>query len=124
MSLQVLIVDDDPDSAQTLGKLVAIHGYDCRTCTHGADCLATVEELRPEVILLDLSMPQMSGFDIAEELREHEDLRPKMLVAVTGYGDDEHRQRTAAMGFDHHLTKPVNWDELAALLKSCFAAST
>jgi len=80
--------------------------------------MEAVERLRPQIILLDLSMPGMTGFDIAQEIQENPDLRPQHLIAVTGHGMESDRQRTKTSGFDHHLLKPVDFQSLEAIVKS------
>jgi CheY-like chemotaxis protein len=76
-----------------------------------------IERLRPDVVLLDLSMPQMTGYDIAEELLQNSDLKPRCLIAVTGYGQQDDRAKTALAGFDYHLLKPIVWEELETILE-------
>ena len=116
--IRILVVDDDVDNADTLTKLLKLKGYDVHECVHGPDCLEAVERLLPEVILLDLGMAGMSGFDIAEELRENPDLRPRLLIAVTGHGQPADFEHTKNAGFDHHLLKPLDWRKLDAILQS------
>jgi len=117
-TLCVLIVDDDSDHATSLAILLAEHGYESQVCLHANDCLEAVERLRPQVILLDLAMPGMTGFDIADEIQRNPDLRPVRLVAVTGHGQESVRQQTKRYGFDHHLLKPVDFRELETILKT------
>jgi CheY-like chemotaxis protein len=102
-NLCVLVVDDEADHANTLAHLLKQFGYDAHTCVHSRDCMEAVERLRPHVILLDLSMPGMTGFDIADEIQENPDLRPARLIAVTGRSQDLDRLRTSVRGFDYHL---------------------
>jgi CheY-like chemotaxis protein len=79
-----------------------------------------VELYRPEVLLLDLAMPTMNGFDVAMELQKNPDLRPKLLIAITGYGDQAAREMTTQAGFDFHLVKPVKLAKLLTLLATVF----
>ena len=79
-----------------------------------------VEENRPDVLLLDLAMPGMNGFDVALELRLNPDLRPRLLIAVTGYSDDGSKEMTARAGFDYHLVKPLMLFNLLSILASVF----
>jgi two-component system, OmpR family, response regulator len=116
--LRVLVVDDDSDHASSLAALLTDYGYDAHVCLHAKDCMDAVERLRPQVILLDLAMPGMTGFDIAYEIHHNPDLRPARLVAVTGHGQESDRQQTKTWGFDHHLLKPVDWQDLEAILKT------
>jgi CheY-like chemotaxis protein len=117
-TLLVLVVDDDSDHATSLAILLREYGFDSQVCLHANDCMEAVERLRPQVILLDLAMPGMSGFDIADEIQRNPDLRPACLVAVTGHGQESVRQQTKKNGFDHHLLKPVDFHELESILKT------
>jgi CheY-like chemotaxis protein len=117
-TLRVLVVDDDSDHATSLAILLGEYGYDSQVCLHANDCMEAVERWRPHVILLDLGMPGMTGFDIADEIQRNPDLRPVRLVAVTGHGQESVRQQTTKYGFDHHLLKPVDFQELETILKA------
>jgi CheY-like chemotaxis protein len=109
----VLCVDDYQDSADTLGALLRIFGCDVRVCYDGPTALSLAESFRPDVCVLDLTMPGMDGDELAHLLREKKlDPAPR-LVAVTALADDAARRRTTAAGFDFHLVKPVDPDELA-----------
>jgi DNA-binding response OmpR family regulator len=114
--ISVLVVDDDRDTVETLALLLKANGYDSYGCHYSKDVMANVEKIRPDVVLLDLAMPGMSGYDIAEELRDNSDLRPKMVIAVTGYGQERDRQKTKEAGFDDHILKPFEWRELESRL--------
>ena len=115
--MRILIADDDPDTVDSQALLLRKIGYEAITCTHGADVMPLVEEHHPDVLLIDLAMPQMSGFDIAMELKENPDLRPKLLIAVTGYGDDAAREETEWSGFDFHFVKPMMPVQLLEVLE-------
>jgi CheY-like chemotaxis protein len=117
--LRVLVVDDDSAMTESYSLLLNSCGFDPHVCVHGVEAMEMIERLRPHVVLLDLSMPGLDGFGIAEELQHNPDLRPILLIANTGYSDDAHRIKTAAAGFDHHLVKPVHWDELRTILHDC-----
>jgi CheY-like chemotaxis protein len=110
--MPILIADDDHDTVTTEALLFQRSGFSVMACEEGKDVMPLVEEYKPSVLLLDLSMPGMNGFDIAQELKDNPDLRPKLLVAVTGYADSETRQKTAAAGFDYHFAKPVEFSTL------------
>jgi CheY-like chemotaxis protein len=86
------------------------------SCVHGDEVLPMVGRLRPDIPVLDIEMPEVNGLEIAEQLKEYPLLRPKKMVALTGYGDAVMRAMIAAAGFDHHLVKPVGWPELSAVL--------
>jgi two-component system, chemotaxis family, CheB/CheR fusion protein len=120
--MKILVADDDPSFVAVQAALLRRHGYTVLTCTEGADVMPLVEESRPDVLLLDLSMPGMNGFDVALELKENPDLRPRLLIAVTGHRDPGAATMTERAGFDFHLVKPVNYSVLTALLDSMLQA--
>ena len=113
---QILIVDDNVSSAETLALLISLSGHQTRVAHSGAATLEAVEAFRPDVVLLDIGLPGMDGFEVARRLREGDRNRHLLLVAVTGYGQDDDRHRSAAAGFDHHLVKPVDLAELEKIL--------
>ena len=113
---RVLVVDDNRDSADTLAELVRIWGHDVRTANDGPAALECARRFRPQVVLLDVGLPGMDGYELARRLRA-EGLAGDVLVSVTGYGQDEDRRRAAEAGFDLHLTKPVDPAQLRALLE-------
>src|SRR5689334_10887819 len=112
---RILVVDDSVDSAETLGELLRIWGHDVRLAHDGPAALAAAREYRPEIVLLDIGLPGMDGFAVAGELRK-EGLGGRMLVALTGYGEQQDKDRAQKAGFDHHLTKPIDPDTLQKLL--------
>lgn len=112
---RILVVDDSIDSAETLGELLKIWGHDVRLAHDGNAALAAAREYKPDVILLDIGLPGMDGFAVATALRK-EGLGGRMLVALTGYGEQQDRQRTQQVGFDHHLVKPIDPDALQKLI--------
>jgi CheY-like chemotaxis protein len=117
-SLRVLIVDDDRDQANMLSMLLEHSGYDSHVCNNSQDCMGLVDSLRPDVVLLDLGMPGMTGYEIAEVIKSEEDLQDILLFAVTGHGLPLDRLQTKVSGFDAHLLKPVNFENLDSLLKA------
>ena len=114
--LKVLVVDDNEASAVTLGWAVEAEGYAVRTVFSGQDALDVAPEFRPDIVLLDLGMPGMSGFDVCLRLRADPRFAHIKIIAQTGWGDDGARKRTAESGFDLHLVKPVNIDVLHDML--------
>jgi CheY-like chemotaxis protein len=114
----VLVVDDNRDAADSLGALLGLIGVEARVVYSGPDALAAVGEFHPAVVLLDLGMPGMDGYEVARRVRARADAGRVTLVALTGWGQDEDRRRSRAAGFDHHLTKPADVDALEALLRS------
>ncbi len=114
---RVLVVDDNEDAADTLSVLLEMLGCEIRTTYNGADALAVASEFKPGVVLLDLGMADMDGLEVARRLRAAEAGEHTVLVATTGWGQEEDRRRTTAAGFDHHLTKPVDHDRLVAIIR-------
>ena len=115
--LRVLCVDDNQDSADSMAMLLDMLGCEVEVSYGGAAALALAEEFRPDVCLLDLTMPGMDGLELARRLRQRAAGRRMLLVAMTALGSPDDRSRTAAAGFDHHLTKPVEIDALTAALR-------
>ncbi len=115
---RVLVADDNRDAADSLGDLLRLLGADVRVVYDGPAALAAVAAFRPAVALLDIGMPGMDGYEVARRVRERPGSDAPALVALTGWGQDEDRRRSAAAGFDHHLVKPADVAALAALLRS------
>ncbi|MFN3648120.1 MAG: PAS domain S-box protein [Armatimonadota bacterium] len=113
---RVLLVEDNADAAETLTDLLHLWGYEVRSVRDGRAALSAVPEYEPRIILLDIGLPGMDGYEVARELRKNGSFAGAGLIALTGYGDPEHRQAAEAAGFDHHLIKPVNPEALRALL--------
>jgi PAS domain S-box-containing protein len=112
----VLIVDDNRDAAHSLGLLLRMLGHDVQTANDGPSALQVLASYRPAVILLDLGMPGMDGYEVVRRARELPQCKDSIFVALTGWGQEEDRQRTRDAGFDHHLLKPVNLGALKVLL--------
>jgi PAS domain S-box-containing protein len=110
--LSVLVVDDNVDSATTLRVLLELGGHRVATAYEGTEALRTVADLRPDVVLLDLGLPGLDGYEVARRIRIECLDRQPMLIATTGYGQEEDRRRTAAAGFDEHLVKPIDMQAL------------
>ena len=111
---RVLIVDDNVDAAESLGELLAFAGHDVRTAHGGTAGVVAAAEFRPDVMLLDLGMPKLNGYEAARRVRAEPWGASVVLVALTGWGSAEDRRKTHAAGFDHHFVKPV---ESGAILK-------
>lgn len=107
---RVLVVDDNLDAAETLSSVLRIHGHDVRTAESAAQALSIVATFIPDVAFLDIGLPDMSGHALAQALRQRPGLEQVCLVALTGWGREEDRQRSREVGFDDHLTKPVDVD--------------
>jgi len=113
---RVLVIDDNRDAAEIMTVLLELWGHEVRIAYNGPDALGVAVEYRPDAALLDIGLPGMSGFEVARRLRELPGWDGVMLVAVTGYGQDEDRRRSREAGFDHHLIKPVEPVKLQSLL--------
>jgi len=112
---RILVVDDNVDSAESLTVLLGLTGNETRTAYDGLEALEEAASFRPDVILLDIGLPELNGYDVARKIREQSWGEKMTLVALTGWGQDEDRRRSKEAGFNHHLTKPV---DLAALKKT------
>jgi PAS domain S-box-containing protein len=113
---RVLVVDDNRDAAETLAMLLRASGHEVYVAFDGREALASAEAVVPQVVLLDIGMPEMSGYEVARALRSRSGSDGTLLVAMTGYGQDEDRRRSREAGFDHHLVKPVEFEDLLELL--------
>jgi CheY-like chemotaxis protein len=120
----VLVVDDNLDAAQSLAMLLKAGGHDVRTAHDGPATLEAALAYRPNVVLLDIGMPGMNGFDVAKRLRQEPALGNVVLVAMTGYGQDADRQRSQEAGFDHHLVKPALFEQVQKILANVSGKAT
>jgi CheY-like chemotaxis protein len=115
---RVLVVDDNRDAAMSMSMLLKCLGSDVRVALNGAEALEAITQYKPAIILLDIGMPGMDGYEVARRIREQTDFDDVTLIALTGWGQDEDRRRSQSAGFDHHLTKPADISALKALLVS------
>lgn len=113
---RLLIVDDNQDSARSQAKMLRLLGHEVEAAFEGGEALRQVAAFRPDVVLLDLGLPGIDGYEVARRIRAMPEGGEVLLVAQTGWGQDEDRRRTAAAGFDAHLVKPVELDSLLRLL--------
>lgn len=113
---RVLLVDDNVDTAQALGRLLKRAGHSISLAHDGPQALELARRDSPHAIVLDIGLPGMDGFEVVRQLRQETDCSGALIIAVTGYGQDEDRHRALEAGFDHHLVKPVDVDELKRLL--------
>jgi len=115
-SQRILIVDDNADAADSLAMILRLSGHQVWTAYRGSTALEVAETQRPDVILLDIGLPGMDGYEVARRLRRNPDMSGIALVALTGYGHEDDRRKTRDVGFDQHLVKPVDPVELMGLL--------
>jgi signal transduction histidine kinase/CheY-like chemotaxis protein len=113
---RILVVDDNIDAAESLGTMLAYSGHDVRVAHGGVEALSAAREFSPNVMILDLGMPEMDGYAVARAVRSDPRFAATRLIALSGYGQPEDRRRTADVGFDEHLVKPVEHDVLNAAL--------
>jgi CheY-like chemotaxis protein len=104
---RVLVVDDNADAADSAAMLLRLSGHQVEVAHDGHSALEAARAFRPEIVLLDIGLPGMNGYEVARELRSRPENRGLVLAAVTGYGQDEDRRRAHEAGFDYHLTKPL-----------------
>jgi CheY-like chemotaxis protein len=115
-SLHVLLVEDNPDAAESFTLLLELGGHELRVAHEGREALAIVEEFSPDIAFVDVGLPGIDGYELAARLRAHPSCHSSVLVALTGYGREEDKRRASGAGFDHHLTKPVDYDTVDRLL--------
>jgi CheY-like chemotaxis protein len=113
---RVLIVDDNTDAARGMARLLTLLGHDVMTAADGPSGIEAARDFRPDIVLLDIGLPGMSGYEVATRLRQEEHGKAARIIAVSGYGQEEDRRRSREAGFDHHLVKPVDHDALVTLL--------
>jgi signal transduction histidine kinase/CheY-like chemotaxis protein len=113
---RILIADDNVDAADSLGMLLELSGHDVKVAHSGNAALGMGESYRPDVVILDIGMPDMNGYDVARSARQKPWGKSAYFIALTGWGQATDKDRAAAAGFDRHLTKPVDADVLGALL--------
>ena len=115
--MRILIVDDNAPAAQTTGWMVEMMGFDYKMAHTPEAALEAAPAYKPDVVMLDIGLPGMNGFDLCVILRGLPDLAGSVFIAETGWAQEEYRHRAAAAGFDHFLVKPVALETLEALLK-------
>jgi CheY-like chemotaxis protein len=120
--LRTLVVDDNLDAAQSLARVLQrLYSHEVRIANDGPEAIALAQEFRPEVILLDIGLPGMSGYEVAERLRSQQEQAETFILALTGWGQEEDRRRSESAGIDHHLVKPVDPNVLIKLLAERFS---
>jgi len=119
--VRILVIDDNADAANSLGRLLSLLGKEVRVALDGESGIAQLESFPADVVLLDLGMHGMDGFETAQAIRARPDWNNVALVALTGWGQEQDRQRTVAAGFAAHLVKPVNIDQVEATITQAMA---
>jgi CheY-like chemotaxis protein len=115
-SRRILVVDDNRDAATSLTMLLKIAGHETQAAHDGLEAVDVAETFRPDVVLVDISLPRMNGFDVCRRIRQQPWGKDMTLVALTGWGQNEDRQMSKEAGFDHHLVKPVDFNALMETL--------
>lgn len=115
---RLLVVDDNKDAAESMSMLLEMWGHEVAFAYDGPSALQTAKQWQPEAVFLDIGLPGMDGYEVAERLRELPQARDVVLIAITGYGQEDDRLRSQRAGIDHHLVKPVAPDALRNLIDS------
>lgn len=123
-SHRVLLVDDNADSTEPLSLLLQTRGHETRVSTDGEEAIALADDFRPDCVVLDLGLPRMDGYEVARRLRDRPYGNDLVLVALTGWAGKDIRTKAAEAGFDYHLVKPVNWEELERIVESAVRQGT
>ncbi len=121
---RILIVDDNRDALESLAALLEMSGHEVHVAADGEAALQVAEDCTPEVVLLDLGLPKLDGYEVARRLRETPWGKAAVIIALTGWGQDEDRRRTRASGFDSHMVKPLDLDALTRMLHVAGASSS
>ena len=123
LPLRIVIADDNRDAAESLAMLLQMDGHQVSVAHDGADALRIVDAVQPQVAVLDIGMPGLTGYQVAQRIRSSLKSQPIVLVALTGWGQARDLERAKAAGFDHHLVKPADPEELRSLLESIASAA-
>jgi two-component system CheB/CheR fusion protein len=115
---RLLVVDDNKDAAESMSMLLEMWGHEVAFAYDGPSAIETAEQWQPEAVFLDIGLPGMDGYEVAERLRELPQAKGAVLIAITGYGQEDDRRRSRRAGIDHHLVKPVAPDALRSLIDS------
>jgi CheY-like chemotaxis protein len=113
---RILVVDDNEDLAESVAVLLRTMGNEVHTAHDGLEAVGVAAALQPDVVLMDIGLPKLSGFEAASRIREQPGGSDMVLIALTGWGQEEDRRRSKEAGFDHHLTKPIDFTVLQELL--------
>lgn len=115
---RLMVIDDNKDAAESMSMLLELWGHEVMCAYDGQSALEAATTFQPDAVFLDIGLPGMDGYEIAERMRELPSVAKTVLVAITGYGQDEDRRRSREAGIDHHLIKPVAPETLHQLLES------
>ncbi len=116
-NLRILIVDDNSDAAESLGILLRMKGNTVRTANDGEEAIRKALEFEPDVVLCDIGLPKMSGYEVCQALKERMASNGILFIAVTGWGQESDRLKSREAGFDHHLVKPVDPQQIFAIIE-------
>jgi CheY-like chemotaxis protein len=119
---RVLLVDDSVDAAEAMSMLLETLGHEVRVMNDGPSALSMVDDFAPDVVILDIGLPGMDGFEVAREMRARAVTKTALLIALTGYGADSDKQKARDAGFDHHLVKPVSFTAIETVIAASFAS--
>jgi two-component system OmpR family response regulator len=117
---RILLVDDSVDAAEAMSMLLETLGHEVRTMHDGPSALAMVDDFAPDVVILDIGLPGMNGFELAREMRARPNTKTALMIALTGYGGESDRQKAREAGFDHHLVKPVSFAAIEKVIVNSF----
>lgn len=117
-SLKILIVDDNVSSAHSTGEMLTLLGHETTIALDGLEGFRKARELKPDVVMLDIGLPLMTGYEVCSELRKDPAFKDTIIIAQTGWGQDRDRQKSSQAGFDHHMTKPIDLKELSSVLNT------
>ncbi len=115
---RLMVVDDNRDAAESMSMLLEMWGHAVAYAYDGPTALETAQQWQPEAVFLDIGLPGMDGYEVAERLRALPQAKGAVLIAITGYGQEDDRRRSQQAGIDHHLVKPVAPDALRTLIES------
>ena len=115
---RIVVIEDDPAIRRGLALTLSAESYEVLTAAHGSEGYRMVCEKQPDLVILDLMLPGMNGYELIQRLREQPEMHDVRFIALTGYGQEEDRLRAKSVGFDYHLTKPIDPEVLEALLDS------
>ena len=121
---RVLVVDDNVDAAQSLGMLLEMTGHEIRLAYDGPTALQAAIDYQPDVVLLDIGLPGLDGYQVAQRIRQQDKLKGIVLVALTGYGQESDQQHSQEAGFNHHLVKPADFNEIENILATVMQKAT